>query len=209
MQLIKSGLLTFLSSLLLTACIGSGSVNIPTDHYYRLPPVAQVEPLSAPLLNGSLAVRALQSQGMLYERAILFIREQKPFEVNPYYYHHWVNTPSTMIQVHMLDYFKNRQLATKLQRYRSDTMSDYVLEGELLHFDRYIKSSAIEVHVTIELNVRNRQTNKEIFQQTYTKKLEAKNSEMAQTISAFGQALNMIYSEFSTDLASVISRSHP
>ena len=206
MHLFKSSLLLFLSSLLLTACIGSGSVNIPKDHYYRLPSVTNVKPLASPLLNGSLAIHSLQSQGMLYERAILFIREQKPFEVNPYYYHHWVNTPSTMIQAHMLDYFKIRKLATKPQRYRSDTTSDFELQGELLHFERYIKSTGIEVHVTLELNIRNRKTRTEIFHQTYTKKLDTKSKEMAQTISAFGLALDMIYTEFSNDLALTVSR---
>ena len=211
MHLFKSSLLFFLSSLLLNACIGSGGVNIPEDHYYRLPPVitTNVKPLTSPLLNGNLAIHALQSQGMLYERAILFIREKKPFEVNPYYYHHWVNTPTTMIQTHMVDHFKKRQLAIKAQRYRSDTPSDFELEGVLLHFERYIKSNGIEVHVSMELNVRNRKSRQTIFQQTYTKKLLTKDKDMAQTIFAFGQALDMIYAEFSNDLASTISRSQP
>ncbi|MCW9024044.1 MAG: ABC-type transport auxiliary lipoprotein family protein [Gammaproteobacteria bacterium] len=192
----------YMAALFVSACIGGGTVNIPQDHYYQLPPVSDSQPLVEPALSGSLSINNLFTSGMLHERAVLFVSEKAPLEINPYHYHHWVNAPSSLIQRHMLSYLHKKNLAKKHQRYRSDAQTDYTINGELLHFERQLNSSSIKVHVEIELALRDNRQNKELLRQTYVQVMPAAGKDMAQTISAFGSALEQIYAQFIRDIRS-------
>jgi ABC-type uncharacterized transport system auxiliary subunit len=193
----------YIATLFVSACIGGGTVNIPQDHYYQLPPVKVSQPLAEPALSGTLSINNLFTSGMLHERAMLFVSEKTPLEINPYHYHHWVNTPSSLIQRHMLSYLHKKNLATKQQRYRSDTQTDYTINGELLHFERQLNSSTINVHVELELALRDNRNRKELWRQTYVQIVPAAGKDMAQTVSAFGSALEQIYAQFTSDISSV------
>ena len=190
----------YVAALFITACIGGNSVNIPRDHYYQLPPAQASQAFSKPILPGSLSINHLHANGMLHERAILFVSDKAPLEINPYHYHHWVNTPSSLIQRHMLSYLHEKNLATKQQRYRSGVTTDYMVTGELVHFERLVNSTVIKVQVEIELALYDNQQKKELLRQTYKQVHAAPGKKMDQTITAFAQALKNIYQQFSHDV---------
>ena len=108
MLFLKKLFLLLSFTLLLGGCMGNSSVDIPRDHYYRLPAITSIIPQSTPSLAGTLEISAVQTSGMLHERAILFVREQQPLEVSPYHYYYWVNAPTSLIQQHLLDYLQQK-----------------------------------------------------------------------------------------------------
>jgi len=195
--------LCLLLALGLSGCMGGASVNIPHDHYYRLPAVAAVTPLRTPLLSGTLEVSAVQTSGMLHERSILFVREQQPLEVSPYHYYYWVNTPASLLQQHLLDYLRQKNLAHGQHRYRSDTPAEFRLEGELLHFERYIRKDASEARVELELVLRDNRSKRILLRKLYRQNVKARSAEMADTADAFGKALGAIYRQFAQDVAAL------
>lgn len=187
----------------LSACMGGASVSIPHDHYYRLPVVTAVTPLRTPLLPGTLEVSAVQTSGMLHERSILFVREQQPLEVSPYHYYYWVNAPASLLQQHLLNYLRQKNFAPSQHRYRSDTPADYRLEGELLHFERYIRANAAEARVELELVLQDNHSRRILLRKLYHREVKAKSTEMADTADAFGKALSAIYRQFAQDVAAL------
>jgi len=192
-----------LLALTLSGCMGGASVNIPRDHYYRLPAVTAVTPLRTPLLSGALEVSTVQTSGMLHERSILFVREQQPLEVSPYHYYYWVNTPSSLLQQHLLDYLRQKNLARSQHRYRSDTPAEFRLEGELLHFERYIRKDASEARVELDLVLRDNRSRRILLRKLYRHNAKAQSPEMADTADAFGRALGAIYRQFAQDVAAL------
>ncbi len=193
-------LISLVLALSLGGCMGGSSVSIPSDHYYRLPPVTSVKPLPTPALAGILEVSAVQANGMLHERAVLFVREQQPLEVSPYHYYYWVNTPASLLQQHLLDYLRHKNLATGQHRYRADTAADFRLETQLLHFERYIQKNTAEARVELELVLRDNHNQKVLLSKRYQQRVKASSMEMADTAHAFGSALQAIYTQFAADV---------
>lgn len=199
----KSFFLPLLLVSLLSGCMGGSSVSIPNDHYYRLPEISAIQALSTPLLDGSLEVSTVQAGGMLHERAILFVREQQPLEVNPYHYYYWVNAPASLLQLHLLDYLRQKNFATSQHRYRADTPADFRLETELLHFERYLRKGTTEARVEMELVLRDKHSQRILLRNHYRQTVQATSMEMADTASAFGAALTAIYTKFANDVAAL------
>ncbi|HEB87838.1 MAG TPA: hypothetical protein ENI68_12610 [Gammaproteobacteria bacterium] len=186
----------------LSGCMG-GARDIPRDHYYRLPAVTPVSPLGTPLIPGTLGISEVQTSGMLHERAILFVREQQPLEVSPYYYYYWVNAPASLVQRHLLDYLHQKNLARDSYRYRSDTPADFSLETRLLQFERYIRKDSAEARVTLELVLRDNHRKRILLRKRYQQNIKAKSLDMADTARAFGKALSVIYKQFARDVAAL------
>jgi len=203
MRVLQNIFLLLSVSLLLNACMGGGGADIPRDHYYRLPAVAPITPRPAPQLPGTLEVTAIQTSGMLHERAILFVREQQPLEVSPYHYYFWVNAPTSLIQQHLLAYLQQKNLAHSQHRYRSDTPADFRLEGELFHFERYLRGDAAEAQVELELLLRDNRSQRILVHRRYRQNITAASMNMADTANAFGQALTAIYQQFSNEVANL------
>ena len=187
----------------LGGCMGGASVNIPHDHYYRLPAITAVTPLRTPILPGTLEISAVQTSGMLHERSILFVREQQPLEVSPYHYYYWVNAPASLLQQHLLNYLRQKNFAHSQHRYRSDTPADFRLESELLHFERYIRKDASEARVELELVLRDNRSKRVLLRKLYRYNVKAQSTEMADTADAFGRALNTIYRQFTRDVTTL------
>jgi len=196
-------MLSLLLALGISGCMGGASVTIPHDHYYRLPATTSVTPLRTPMLPGTLEVSAIQTSGMLHERSILFVREQQPLEVSPYHYYYWVNTPSSLLQQHLLNYLRLKNLARSQHRYRSDTPADFRLESELLHFERYIRKNASEARVELELVLLDNRSKRVLLRKLYRHNIKTRSAEMADTADAFGKALNAIYRQFAQDVAAL------
>lgn len=186
----------------LGGCMG-GTSSIPRDHYYRLPAVNAISRLRTPLLPGTLEVSEVQTSGMLHERAILFVREQQPLEVSPYYYYYWVNAPASLLQQHLLDYLRQKNLARDPHRYRSDTPADFRLETELLQFERYIRKDSAEARVTLELVLRDNRSKRILLRKRYQQNIKAESLDMADTARAFGKALSIIDKQFAQDVAAL------
>ncbi len=187
----------------LGGCIGGAAVNIPRDHYYRLPVISSVKPLPAPLLPGTLEISAVQTSGMLHERSILFVREQQPLEVNPYDYYYWVNAPASLLQQHLLDYLRLKNFAHNQHRYRADEPADFKLDVELMQFERYIRKDSAEARVTVELVLRDNHSKRILLHKRYQQNIKTRSLDMAGTARAFGKALTTIYARFTRDVAAL------
>ena len=109
----------------LTGCLGSAPP-VPRDHYYRVmvtPPsrvaqsqTASIEGASIPGLPGSNADRAmfpgvlsvarLEAEGLLRERPLLYSATGSPYEMQQHDYHYWMDPPTRMLQLQLVDYLR-------------------------------------------------------------------------------------------------------
>lgn len=174
---------------------------VPQDYYYRLPEVHLGKPGDRKIIHGALAVDLFQADGIYRERPILYIEEQRPLEVMQYHYRHWIQTPSQLIQDNLVDYLRLAKVADHVERYSGGAVPKVIVKGRLERFERLLQqdSSVAMVQMEIELRKTNRgDTVKR--RKTYQSRVIAKGPTIHDSVLAFGEALEQIYTNLLSDL---------
>lgn len=182
---------------LLVGC--AGHTTVPDDHFYNLPDISPAKIFDKPLIDLTIGVGQLRSDGLHGERAILYIDSHRPLELHRYHYHHWKDSPSRLIQQGLLQYLRESNLAVNIVRYDPGIPPDGIISGTLLHFERIIGTDDIKVDVALELEYNNQKL-KQTWHKEYRVTLPIKNSSLHSTIEGFGSALQQIFDIFTEDL---------
>ena len=138
-------------SLSLAGCLGSPRP--PEDRYYYLPETKPDTRLSVPVLNGILGVARLDSDGQRADRPLLYISEERPFEVNKYHYRYWIDSPTVLVQNNIYHYLNKVGFAKSVVRFDPGTQVDYILRGRLLEFERFVGRTQDQVIVGFEIEI--------------------------------------------------------
>jgi ABC-type uncharacterized transport system auxiliary subunit len=194
-----------LSPVLLSGCFGGNSAPIPADHYYRLDNTAPHNPANRPTLSGSLAVQQIIARGLYQERAVLFIRPDTPLELHRHHYHHWVDSPSRLIQEDLLHYLYNAGFAEHAERFQPGKPADHSIGGRIKRFERVLGSDGVTVTVSLQLEYRSVRT-ETLLHKEYTQSVPAPDRKMYSSIAAFDAALQQIYEQFTADIRRELSR---
>ena len=187
-----------LGSLLLAGCMSAPPV--PDDHFYRLPP-AQVTALPAPLFKGVLAVDRPRSDDLHGERAMLFVRAERPLELNRYHYYFWVDTPPHLIQEQLRLTLQSAGVAARVVRADGGPAPDVVLRSRLVRFERVLRKGGAYASVALEFSVA-RANGEPGWSKAYADVEPAQGDDVHATVQAFGVALQRIYGRLLHDLAS-------
>ena len=114
---------------ILTSCVKQPP--LPTDHYYRLPPLQSIN-TNEELIN-SISVIIFQADGLYRERAILY--SENEIEIKQYHYHHWVDSPSRLLQ----EYLAERLRLSKISKVVLTTFegnSSVIIKGKIKAFEQ-------------------------------------------------------------------------
>jgi cholesterol transport system auxiliary component len=195
--------ISFLSLLVGTVLISgcASRTSVPDDHFYQLPGILPVKIFDDYLINGTVAMAPLHSDGLHGERAILYIDSNLPLELHRYHYHHWTESPPRLVQESLLKYLRESRLAPNVVRYDPGGQVDGVIKGTLLHFERITGQEGIKVEVALELEYSNQKLHQS-WHKEYNVTLPVKNSSLHSTVEGFGSALQQIFNAFTQDLMS-------
>ena len=190
-----------ISGLILSGCFGS-SASIPEDQYYRLPDI-NTKALAQPIIDGTLSIKRIQTDGIYSERSILYTNNETSLKLQRYHYHHWEKTPAQLLQENLFNYFNTTGVAQKTVKHGTTTSIDYILTGELIRFERLIGSNNHSAIISVEFRLTDKTQNHIYLQKRYTKKVTAQSDDLYSTIVSFGGALEYIYQELTSDLKSI------
>lgn len=191
-------LLTSAVIALLTAC--SVSQPMPEDHYYRLPPPKPGRTLDHPLADGTVSIAPITARGLYQERAILYTDSRFPLELHLYNYHYWVQSPSHLIQAHLIDYMRAADVAHKVTRYEPGTEAAATISGHIRRFERLIGGARDRVIVALDLRYGKDRFTAPAVDKTYTVIVPVHGRTMEAVITAFGTALDRVCGRFVRDL---------
>ena len=186
-----------ISLLILTGCVNQPP--LPTDHYYRLPPIQGAN--SDKETVNSISVVAFQADGLYRERAILY--SENEVELKQYHYHHWVDSPNRLLQEYLTDTLRLRKIS-KLVLTTFEGNSEFIIKGKIKAFEQKIIDNQNIAMVSIELRVDGNDQSFPILYKQYTETVNSEESSMASVINAFGIAINNIYESFYNDLKQVL-----
>ncbi len=202
----------------LTGCLGSAPP-VPRDHYYRVmvaPPsraaasqTASIE--GAAILGrpgsgadivafpGVLSVAQLEAEGLLRERPLLYSTTGSATEMQQHDYHYWMDPPTRMLQVQLVDYLRASGLARSVVTPDLRIKADYEVNGRIKRLERLLGGGPARVVVELELSLVARPNNELIVIGTYSAEAIAGDDGVESSVLALNRALGQVFERFLAD----------
>jgi len=182
--------------LLISAC--TTQAPLPTDHYYRLPELTGIT--AAEKQFDSISVITFQADGLYKERALVYTKDG--IELNQYHYHHWVDSPTRLLQERLaeklrLNKFANIVLTT------FDGNSELVVRGKIKSFEK-VSNENENIHVKLILQVNSSSDQLPVLHKEYIKVVAIESESMISSVKAYAEAVDSIFNEFYADLIEII-----
>ncbi|GJM04153.1 MAG: hypothetical protein DHS20C09_01440 [marine bacterium B5-7] len=191
----------FLMCCLLTLVACSSQAPLPTDHYYRLPELKDVN--SDEKRVGSISVIPFQAEGLYLERAILYAEDE--IELKQYHYHHWSNSPSRLLQERLAERLRLSGVSNLVLN-TFEGNSELIIKGQIKAFERLQEKSGERVYVKLLLQVNSNTAQTPILYKEYIQIVELpSNNNITNAIRGFAEAVDLIFRDFYVDFVEIIN----
>ena len=181
---------------LLAGCMGGSPA--PQDHYYRLDLEKASTKNVISLPYKTIGVAPGVTNGLYRDRAILYVDNQAPLELQQYHYHHWHDVPARLVQEHAINWLQHQIPKTRVVRLSRGEQSEVMLQTRLVRFERVLSGSALEVLVELEIILQ--KNYQPLHRKIYRQTVSIQGDTMHDTVQAFGDALTNIYEIFLNDI---------
>lgn len=192
----RSILLTVITALLSACGLGGGPV--PADHFYRFPEIVP-ERQSSPTID-TLVVKPVKASGLYHERAMLYINESRPLEIQRYHYNFWIKKPAELIHEGLYQGLKSRGFAANINRELSDNRDDYILDSRITHFERILDDQDASVRLGLDISLSGSGFSKGQWSKHYLSTQKLNTNDSHASAKAYGAALQDIILQFTADV---------
>jgi len=180
----------------LASCsLGGGSV--PQDHYYRLP---EIKLSAQQTVFDRLVMKKIKASGLYHDRAILYVERDRPLELKRYHYNFWAETPAELLHTALTQGLESSSIATSVSQEVMQNTADYIIDARILHFERIIQGTDVEINVALDIRVRSTGSAGVEWSKTYQAKQQLNTTGMHASAEAFGAAVQLITAQFVADL---------
>lgn len=186
-------------ALLLAACGGANPA--PPDAFYRLQVSLPAQNNDRPVLPGTLQVRALDGDGLVRGRALLYTRADEGEVVRQHNYHHWADSPSRLLQNQLVAFLKDSDIANSVVTPDMRVRADYELIGRIQRLDRVFGPSGSSAVAALELAVVRQSDRKLVLVDTYRAQISSDDDSVDASVQAMNAALEQIFTTFISDLS--------
>ncbi len=183
--------------LVLTAC--STQAPLPTDHYYRLPELRDIDSDQKRL--DSISVLNFKAVGLYQERAILYTEDQ--IELKQYHYHHWTDSPTRLLQERLAERLRLSGISNLVLN-TFEGNSALIIKGQVKAFERVQQKGSESVYVKLLLQVDSNTKGAPILHKEYAQTVILPSNNITNTIRAFAEAVDLIFNDFYVDLSEII-----
>ena len=183
--------------LVLTAC--STQAPLPTDHYYRLPELRDIDSDQKRL--DSISVLNFKAVGLYQERAILYTEDQ--IELKQYHYHHWTDSPTRLLQERLAERLRLSGISNLVLNTFEGNIA-LIIKGQVKAFERVQQKGSESVYVKLLLQVDSNTKGAPILHKEYVQTVILPSNNITNTIRAFAEAVDLIFNDFYVDLREII-----
>lgn len=135
---------------LLAACAGQEP---PPDHFYRLDVPAATERFARPLYSGIVEVAPLIADGLVSDRAVVYLYADEPNEVRQYTYRFWNTPPAVLVQEQLIRFLRGANVADRVVSTDLRLPADLSIEGRVRRFEQVFTGKDVRVVIELELAV--------------------------------------------------------
>ncbi len=148
---------------------------------------------------GVLSVAQLEAEGLLRERPLLYSTTGSATEMQQHDYHYWMDPPTRMLQVQLVDYLRASGLAQSVVTPDLRIKADYEVNGRIKRLERLLGGGPARVVVELELSLVARPNNELIVIGTYSAEAIAGDDGVESSVLALNQALGQVFERFLAD----------
>ncbi len=195
----------YLFVLAVSACVSPEPV--PENNFYRLIATEQASAVGSSSIDGTLVVERLRAFGILRERALLYSVESSPEAVRQHHYHHWTDSPTSLIREQIVKYLRQAGIASHVATEARSGAANYRLRIEIKQLERILLSDggvAVEVVLAAELNAEDKA--RPLFTKEYSEKRVSSQSSVLASVRKKNEALTVIYSSIARDIVDSLAK---
>lgn len=185
---------------LLAAC--AAGQEPPPDHYYRVDMPAAGERLTQPLFPGIVEVAPLIADGLVNDRAVVYLYADEPNEVHQYTYRFWNTPPAALVQDQLIRFLRRVQVAERVVSTDLRLPADISVEGRVRHFEQVFGGTEVRVVIDLELAVIRAKDQGLVLLKEYHAERPAKDDTLPAAAAAASGALADIFNTLLADLRS-------
>ena len=187
-------------AMFLAAC--GRAPQVPTDHYYRLTPLAESTGKQR-LTEEPISVEDFLAEGLYNDRAMLYSSDENASELQQHHYYFWYTSPPHMLRDYLLQMLRDADVSPMIMDLR--TGENPSISGKVLEFERRNTRGGATVNVALELRVDNPGSELPLLLRQYRASENVNDKEMTAVVSGFNIAVDRIYREFFEDLATALN----
>lgn len=175
---------------------------VPTDHYYRLTPLAgSVD--KRRLTDNPIYVEVFLAEGLYNDRAMLYSSDEHASELQQHHYYFWYTAPPRMLRDYLIEVLRNADAAPVIMDV--GTEGNLRISGKLMEFERRQTPAGSTVNVALELRLDNPDAELPLLLRQYRTSEPINDKDMTAVVSGFNAAVDRIYREFLEDLATALN----
>lgn len=187
-----------LAGLVLASC---GTADpVPPDIFYRLQVGLPVQGDVQPALPGILQVGALDGDGLVRGRPLLYTSAEHGEVVRQHNYHHWADSPSRLVQGQLVAFLKDSDIAQSVVTPDMRVRADYELIGKIQRLDRVFGTTGSSVVVALELAIVRQSDRKLVLVDSYRAEVSSDDDSVDASVQAMNTALEQVFMTFTSDL---------
>lgn len=190
---------TVLLCSVLAGCGGQG-VPVPSDRFHRLIVGAPLTVYDTPRLEGTMEVERFNANGVLQERAIVFVEHDNPNVMHQYQYQLWADPPTRMLQAATVEYLRDAHLADQVVTTGLRVEPSYTLTCDIKKLEHVVGNSS-SVLVELEYRLRDYQRGDLVWVRTYRVEKATRDPSVASATEAIEEAVDEILASLTADLA--------
>ncbi len=183
-------LILILISIVLSACFGSPG-SVPEDRFYTL--IFNTSAIVVKKYN-RISIKKVRAYGVYNERTMLYANADLPLQVKRYHYHHWVMSPTKLIQHGLKDYLTQSRIADEVLVHEVSQIGILRISVELLALERIVNKGQAMVHVELAFNIHKPDGHFKSY--NFEKKIKTKRNTIHSAAEAYGVALTHIFRDF-------------
>ncbi|GJL55053.1 MAG: hypothetical protein NPIRA02_21850 [Nitrospirales bacterium] len=191
--------LIFSTALLLEGCLGGPA---PQDHFYRLELPTPQSSFTSPLLQGTLQITRPWADALTRERQLLYRTTTRTAQVQRHTYHHWIDSPTLIVQQQIAQYLRHSGMATQVVTPDLRVNADYRLSCHMTKLERIVDDPP-RVIMEMELGLSHIREREVVLLRTYHVEEPAHGYNITATIEAYNHALTNILDQFLADTSSI------
>ena len=183
---------------ILAAC--ATAPGLPETTYYRLPEPAAPERLSEPAVSLPIVVETFSADGLYSDQALIYTLDADASRLRTYHYQLWIDPPVRLLQRRFIATLRSAGVGRIVTDRLPAQMDTLRVTGRIARLERVRTGAGWEVAVTLVLRAEPSGGGRPWVIGEYHRQLPVQGDTVAESVRAFGQALDQVGAEFVADL---------
>ena len=184
-----------LAALLLPAALLAGCASVPSapeTTWYRLPEPVAGDRMQTPAVELPIVVETFLADGLYSDQSLIYTLDAEADRLRTYHYQLWIDPPARLLQRRLIAALRASGVSPVVTDRLPTRLETLRVQGRIARLDRVRTERGWEVAVS---------GGRPWVIGEYHRQLPASGDRVADSVRAYGQALDQIHADFIADLA--------